>query len=45
MDVALEMTKDPNPKVQRDAQQAVRRLQALAGSPGTKVLNAGGGYR
>jgi HEAT repeat protein len=45
MDVALEMTRDPNPKVQRDALQAVRRLQSLAGSSGTKVLNAGGGYR
>jgi HEAT repeat protein len=45
MDVALEMTRDPNPKVQRDALQAVRRLQSLAGSSGPKVLNAGGGYR
>ena len=40
MDVALEMTKDPNPKVQRDALQAVRRLQGLAGTgqPSSSLL-------
>ncbi len=32
MDLAVEMMKDPNPKVQRNAIQVVRRLQALAGT-------------
>ena len=32
LDVAMEMMKDPNPKVQRNATQVVRRLQALAGT-------------
>lgn len=32
MDIAVEMMKDPNPKVQRNAIQVVRRLQSLAGT-------------
>ncbi|OYW07877.1 MAG: hypothetical protein B7X34_09995 [Acidobacteriia bacterium 12-62-4] len=32
MDIAVEMMKDPNPKVQRNAIQVVRRLQTLAGT-------------
>lgn len=32
MDLACEMMKDPNPKVQRNAIQVVRRLESLAGT-------------